>query len=170
MNEEELEDAIWKVTEYPITKTNVWRAVGGDKQTCLNKINQMVATSRLKEEETGKNRAVTVTRINTENKAEFERMLDFQVHSLGECRKAWSKLKSGMFEPPQYVVHCEPPLPHIRTFPPLRMHSTIFSPISVKTLNSSLLSTSSFSFIDSSIEDFMFENLGVDIILIPKKA
>ncbi len=82
MSEAELEDKIWAVTEFPITKTNVWRAVGGDKQTCLNKINQMVATSQLKEEETGKNRAVTVTRINSQNKAEFEYMLNFQVNLL----------------------------------------------------------------------------------------
>ena len=111
LNEQELEDKIWEVTGSPITKTNVWRAVGGDKQTCLNKITQMVATSQLKEEETGKNRAVNVTRINTQKKAEFEFALTFQVNLLKTCREDWSKLNDGKFEYVGEIIHTEPPLP-----------------------------------------------------------
>ena len=98
LNEQELEDKICEVTGTPFTKTNVCRAVGGDKQICLNKITQMVATSQLKEEETGKNRAVDVTRIrHAKDRLNLEFALTFQVNSLKTCREDWSGLNDGKF-------------------------------------------------------------------------
>ena len=51
-----------------------------------------------------------VKRINSQNKAEFEFMLNFQVNLLKKCREQWSKLKGDKFDYVGEIIHTIPPI------------------------------------------------------------
>ena len=96
MNEQELEDKIWEFSGVPISKTDLWRLVKGDKKTCFDKIDEMVQTSQLKEKPEG-NKKMYV-RIDSIKKAEFEFGFVFQKRMLELSRSIIKKLKYPMLK------------------------------------------------------------------------
>ena len=96
MNEEEYEDKIWDCAKYPKNKTKLSDCVGGQKQTCFKKIDEMVRTSQLKET-LEKNQKIYV-RIDSLKEAEFEFGISFQEKMLEESRISIKKLKYPMFK------------------------------------------------------------------------
>ena len=96
MKEQEYEDRIWQFTGVPISKTDLWRLVKGDKKTCFDKIDEMVRTSQLKETKEG-NRKLYV-RIDSIKKAEFDFGFEFQKRMLELSRSIIKKMKYPMFK------------------------------------------------------------------------
>ena len=101
MNEQELEDKIWdKIPPAEvgtgIHKTGIWQAVGGHKQTCFDKIEQMHKRGDLKKlglEGT----KMMFGRIDAANKAQFESGFTFQVNMLENARSILKGLKKKPF-------------------------------------------------------------------------
>ena len=85
MKEQDYEDRIWNHSGVPISKTDLWRLVKGDKKTCFDKINEMVQTSQLKE--IPKGNKIMYVRIDSIKKAEFESTFKFQVKMLTDSRE-----------------------------------------------------------------------------------
>ena len=109
MNENELEDRIWQHTDIPVSCTSLWRRVGGDKKRCFDKIAEMILTSRLNYEDSGKYKFVI--RLVLSYQAEFEQALTYQADTLESGRHEFNKLKKPMFYTNESVIHTEPPLP-----------------------------------------------------------
>ena len=109
MNENELEDRIWQHTDIPVSCTSLWRRVGGDKKRCFDKIAEMILTSRLNYEDSGKYKFVV--RLDLSYQAEFEQALTYQVDILESGRHEFNKLEKPMFYTDESVIHTEPPLP-----------------------------------------------------------
>ena len=101
MNEQELEDKIWdKIPPAEvgtgIHKTGIWQAVGGHKQTCFDKIEQMHKRGDLKKlglEGT----KMMFGRIDAANKAQFEYGFTFQVNMLELTRNILKGMKEKPF-------------------------------------------------------------------------
>ena len=101
MNEQELEDKIWdKIPPAEvgtgIHKTGIWQAVGGHKQTCFDKIEEMHKRGDLKKlglEGT----KMMFGRIDAANKAQFESGFIFQVNMLELTRNILKGLKEKPF-------------------------------------------------------------------------
>jgi hypothetical protein len=96
LNEQELEDKIWENSGVPISKTDLWRLVKGDKKTCFDKIDEMVQTSQLKEIPEG-NKKLYV-RLDSIKKVEFEFGFEFQKRMLELSRSVIKKMKYPMFK------------------------------------------------------------------------
>jgi hypothetical protein len=96
LKEQDYEDRIWENSGVPISKTDLWRLVKGDKKTCFDKINEMVQTSILKET-TEKNKKMIV-RLDSIKKAEFEFSFEFQKRMLELSRSVIKKMKYPMFK------------------------------------------------------------------------
>ena len=109
MDENELEDKIWKNAGSLINMTKLHKKVGGDKKRCFDKINDMVRTSQLKSVDEGKE--IKIVRIGTVYQAEFERVLAYQLNMLEAYRREFDKFKKPMFYTDESVIHTEPPLP-----------------------------------------------------------
>ena len=97
MTDEELEDKIWNVcsVEMP-SKSKIWGKVGGSRNKCFDKINEMVQTSQLKEIPEGNK--IMYVRIDSIKKAEFESTFKFQVKMLTDSRVVIKKLKKPLFQ------------------------------------------------------------------------
>ena len=101
MNEQELEDKIWDkippaAVGTGIHKTGIWQAVGGHKQTCFDKIEEMHKRGDLKKlglEGT----KMMFGRIDAANKAQFEGGFTFQVNMLESTRIILKGLKEKPF-------------------------------------------------------------------------
>ena len=101
MNEQELEDKIWDIVPPAevgtgIHKTGIWQAVGGHKQTCFDKIEEMHKRGDLKKlglEGT----KMMFGRIDAANKAQFESGFIFQVNMLELTRNILKGLKEKPF-------------------------------------------------------------------------
>ena len=101
MNEQELEDKIWDIVPPAevgtgIHKTGIWNAVGGHKQTCFDKIEEMYKRGDLKKlglEGT----KMMFGRIDAANKAQFEYGFTFQVNMLENARSILKGLKKKPF-------------------------------------------------------------------------
>ena len=101
MNEQELEDKIWdKIPPAEvgtgIHKTGIWQAVGGHKQTCFDKIEEMHKRGDLKKlglEGT----KMMFGRIDAANKTQFEGGFTFQVSMLESTRIILKGLKEKPF-------------------------------------------------------------------------
>ena len=101
MNEQELEDKIWDIVPPAevgtgIHKTGIWNAVGGHKQTCFDKIDEMTKRGDLKKlglEGT----KMMFGRIDAANKAQFEYGFTFQVNMLENARNILKGLKKKPF-------------------------------------------------------------------------
>jgi hypothetical protein len=96
LKEQDYEDKIWEFSGVPISKTDLWRLVKGDKKTCFDKIDEMVQTSQLKEIPEG-NKKMYV-RIDSTKKEEFEFGFHFQKRMLELARKNIKKMKYPMFK------------------------------------------------------------------------
>jgi len=107
LNTEELEDRIWKYANEWINKTDLHDKVGGDKKTCFDRIKLMIPT-QLKERKV-KNR-IEVCRIDTTNRAEFEKALDFQNDKLKECENYLGHYPKPIFSYDHTITHYNPPL------------------------------------------------------------
>jgi len=97
LNERELEDKIWESTSEPINKTNVHGKVGGRKDNCFNKINEMIQTGQLKIANESK-REIKVVRVFLIRKEEFESAFKFQMKMLANSRSIIKKLKKPLFQ------------------------------------------------------------------------
>ena len=97
MTDEELEDKIWNVcsVEMP-SKSKIWGKVGGSRNKCFDKINEMVQTSQLKEIPEGNK--IRYVRIDSIKKAEFEFSFEFQMRMLELSRSVIKKMKYPMFK------------------------------------------------------------------------
>ena len=95
MKEQDYEDKIWEFSGVPISKTDLWRLVKGDKKTCFDKINEMVQTSQLKEIPEGNK--IMYVRLDSIKKAEFEFGFEFQKRMLELSRSVIKKMKYPMF-------------------------------------------------------------------------
>ena len=97
MTDEELEDKIWNVcsVEMP-SKSKIWGKVGGSRNKCFDKINEMVQTSQLKEIPEGNK--IKYVRLDSIKKAEFEFGFEFQKRMLELSRSVIKKMKYPMFK------------------------------------------------------------------------
>ena len=96
LKEQEYEDRIWDCANYPKNKTKLWECVGGQKQACFKKIDEMVRTSQLKE--TLEKNQKSYVRIDSIKETEFELGLSFQEKMLEQSRSSIKKLKYPMFK------------------------------------------------------------------------
>ena len=101
MNEQELEDKIWDIVPPAevgtgIHKTGIWNAVGGHKQTCFDKIEEMYKRGDLKKLGLEGTKMMFV-RIDAANKAQFENGFTFQVTMLENARNILKGLKKKPF-------------------------------------------------------------------------
>ena len=96
LNEQELEDKIWKFTNEPISKNKLCAKVKGRKENCLKKINEMVQTSQLREKDET-NRKLYV-RLDYMKRDEFDFGFEFQKNLLGDTREVIKKAKYPMFK------------------------------------------------------------------------
>ena len=104
MNREELENKIWENANEWISKTKLWESIipKCDKKTCFDCINRMIPT-QLKERKVGNK--IEICRIDTTNRAEFERSLSDQKKWLGETRDYLKNYPKPMFYFKQTIVH-----------------------------------------------------------------
>jgi len=107
LNDQELEQEIWKYAESWISKTDLWNKIDCDKKRFFDRIKIMIP-SQLKEKPV-KNR-IMVCRIDTANRAEFENSLVFQDNMLSLMRDELNKYPKPMFYFNDTVVHYIPPI------------------------------------------------------------
>ena len=96
MKEEDYEYKIWENSGAPISKTDLWRKVKGDKKTCFDKINEMIQTSQLTAKTDGNK--IMIKRLDSLKKFEWEFGFEFQRRMLLTSRDVIKKSKYPMFK------------------------------------------------------------------------
>jgi hypothetical protein len=105
LNDQELEDQIWKYANEWISKSKLCGKIKCDKKRCFDRIKLMIPTQLRDKKE--KNR-IMVCRIDTSNRYQFDYGLDFQKNMLSLMRDELNKYPKPMFYFKDTIVHYIP--------------------------------------------------------------